>query len=203
MASSFSAHLAALGERGAEDLPMSQLASLSRSIHSGMDQLLAGRDPLVLSAALAVLERCQELAEEQGFFSQNEGLDDVQTSDLALFLVPFVLAELLCSAPASSPAQRLRQVVAAAASYTRFLDRLGQYGMLDEVSSKHLQAQDEGMTGNPQYRREAKIERFKQDKEINAQLQRIEKLREMRSRRVSEGCMHACGHACEGKSTCM
>ena len=135
---------------------------------------------------------------QAGVCSNNEEADDLSTQDLPLLIVPFTRAELLSGAACpGGPTQRVRMVQAAISYYSRFLHRLEMYRLLGAVAARQYEAvaeaegdsRDSGALvpsssspspharGNLNDRRQAKIDRFKAEREIKSKLEQIESKR--------------------------
>ncbi|KAG1663370.1 hypothetical protein FOA52_007107 [Chlamydomonas sp. UWO 241] len=173
--------LAAL-EGDVDGMSMGRCAALCVSIHEGLDALTGSRDAGLMETAMQVLRRTAALVDAQGVFSANEEGDDIATSSLRLLLVPFVEAELLASSPApDGPHMRYRQVVAAQEAYSHFLHRLAQYSLMGDLAGRQYAGEEDvgesAGASNPGDRRTAKIERFKEEKQLQAALADIERRR--------------------------
>lgn len=158
------------GTPDASSLPLGVLYSRSAAIHEHLDRIVGSKDPHLVSKALEICQNCERVVESQGIFSANEDQEDLSTSDMRYLLAPYHTAELLSSSPVASPSQRLEQVQAAERGYSRFLHRLDQYKLLGDLGSKMYKHEEEHGALDPNTKRMLKIEKFKQDKNINAQL---------------------------------
>ena len=134
----------------------------------------------------------QSLIESEGCFSSNEESDDIKTSDLPLLMVPYAIGEVFSTcpnspsspSPSSSTTHRLSLVTQALSHYNAFLSRLHNYKLLGELASaQFVKDEDEGEEEesgarvrrlDPTTKRQEKIDRFKREKALSAQIQRIE-----------------------------
>eukprot|EP00798_Chlamydomonas_sp_ICE-L_P011248 gene11248-18873_t len=164
-----------------DPLPLDVSFAKLLAVHARGDQIMAKGPPLS-TAALQLGEQCEIRIESQGLFSSNEEADDVTTSQLRYLLAPYMVAELHGQAPAPTVPDRavswrgrLDSVQTAIATYSRFLDRLEQYHLVGNLGMRLLGEEEErgGAIADPATKRQAKIDRFKQDKAINAQLEII------------------------------
>ncbi|KAJ9517549.1 hypothetical protein QJQ45_024965 [Haematococcus lacustris] len=163
------------------ELPLPQLYSLAYGVHRQQDEVLAQakQRPEMVAKAAAVCRQLVHAVEASALFSSNEDADDIATADLKYLLAPFYLAELLTSSPApDGPSQRLQLVKDALHCYSAFLLRCHQYGTLGGLAAKlydREEMQTEAQDANS--KRAAKIERFKADKALKAQLAVLEQRR--------------------------
>ncbi|KAF2121560.1 TAP42-like protein [Lophiotrema nucula] len=129
-----------------------------------------------LRDALATYEACLQQSEHVSLFSPNETLDDVSSSDLQYMAINFQLAELgqKITGDISSRKQNLLQ---ARTYYERFLKLLDSYDMLSKSDSRLFETYTEDKANfstapkDAALRRDAKISRFKQEKELKQKLQ--------------------------------
>ncbi|KAL5362373.1 TAP42-like protein [Aspergillus floccosus] len=128
-----------------------------------------------VSATITKLEECQRLVDVLSLFSSNEPLEDIATVDLQYLTVPYHLADLLQRSYSSDRESSLRRALA---QYERFLARLDDYELLNDKDKKLY----ERYTANPfsfsltlgndaAARREIKIARFKEEKELKQRLE--------------------------------
>ncbi|KAJ1532325.1 hypothetical protein ONE63_000932 [Megalurothrips usitatus] len=133
------------------------------------------------------LEDATRLVSISGLFSSNESIEEVPTSNIKYFLLPALLGTLtlkLCVA------DRLEVITTAEVYFRDFLQRCKDYGVIDTEIPPAVEIPDEesatdmvnamhtnrGMDLAAMARqRHAKIERFKQQKELEAQLLTLRK----------------------------
>ncbi|KAF7591233.1 hypothetical protein BBP40_001838 [Aspergillus hancockii] len=136
-----------------------------------------------VNATIAKFEECGRLVEVLSLFSSNEPLEDISTGDLPYLTAAYHLAELLQRSYSSDRVSSLRR---AFEQYEKFLTRLDDYELLNDKDKKLY----ERYTANPTSfsltsvndaaaRREVKINRFKEEKELK---QRLEYLSNNQSR---------------------
>ncbi|MCJ1447653.1 MAG: hypothetical protein MMC23_008164 [Stictis urceolatum] len=166
-----------------------------------------------LRSALSAFEECQRFASSISLFSPNETLDDISSADLPYLSIDYHLATLLPRFPLSStssgapdPAPRRQLVSSAQDGYGSFLSRLDDYFLLSPSDRKlHARwtANRDAFTllsaSDPAQRRETKIARFRQEKELKAQLETLEEASKsitvdedtVRRLRIKELSLHA------------
>jgi hypothetical protein len=134
-----------------------------------------------LLATITAYEDCERLADRVSLFSANESLDDVASADLPYFLLHYYIAELVLKITSTGPdvhVQRKKNVKRAQASYVDFLKRLDGYDMLESRDVKQFERYREdplqfstASTTDAAARRETKINRFRQEKELKQKLE--------------------------------
>ncbi len=82
--------------------PLPALFSRCHSVHMNQDQLLASRDPELISAAVELLYRADTAVQAAGIFSSNEDQEDLATADVKYLLIPYYRGSLLASAPVAT-----------------------------------------------------------------------------------------------------
>ncbi|GAQ44250.1 hypothetical protein AtubIFM55763_011538 [Aspergillus tubingensis] len=128
-----------------------------------------------VNATIAKLEECQRQVGLLSLFSSNEPLEDISTTDIQYLTVEYHLADLLQRTYSSDREALLRRALG---QYERFLARLDDYDVLNEKDKKLF----ERYTSNPTSfsltttndaatRREVKINRFKEEKELKQKLE--------------------------------
>ncbi|KJK68467.1 TAP42-like family protein [Aspergillus parasiticus SU-1] len=128
-----------------------------------------------VNATIAKLEECARLVAVLSLFSSNEPLEDIATGDLPYLTVSYHLAELLQRSYTSDRVSSLRRALE---QYERYLTRLDDYELLNDKDKKLY----ERYTANPASfsltpvndaaaRREVKINRFREEKELKQRLQ--------------------------------
>ncbi|KAF9888705.1 hypothetical protein FE257_008463 [Aspergillus nanangensis] len=128
-----------------------------------------------VSATITKFDECQRLVDMLSLFSSNEPLEDITTGDLQYLTVPYHLADLLQRSYTSDRESSLQRALA---QYEQFLARLYDYELLNDKDKKFY----ERYTANPSSfsltlgndaaaRRELKIARFKEEKELKQRLE--------------------------------
>lgn len=139
-------------------------------------QYEANQDDLAL--ALKLYEECLQTITKVSLFSDNEGLEDINTSDLPYLLVSYRIADLLQKIPIASPLERRVALRTTRERYERFLHLLDSYSILSASDAKLLELYHEDperfstiSTTDPAARRNAKIANFKHEKELKQKLE--------------------------------
>lgn len=128
-----------------------------------------------LTSAIATYEECLKVARQVSLFSPNESLEDINSGDLQYLLINYHLAELIQRITSGN---RKANVLKARQCYESFLKLLDQYDMFSKAdSSMYEQYMDSpdtfatASTTNAQARRDTKIARFKEEKELKRKLE--------------------------------
>ncbi|KAI9877075.1 MAG: Immunoglobulin (CD79A) binding protein 1 [Pleopsidium flavum] len=128
-----------------------------------------------LRAAISTFEECRRLADEISLFSQNESLEDISSGDLQYLLISYYLAELILRNNNSDRKPVLNQ---AQTFYENYLNLLDTYGVLSTSNRKlyesyldNRKAFSTASTTDVAARRESKIKRFRQEKELKGKLE--------------------------------
>ncbi|OCK73730.1 type 2A phosphatase-associated protein 42 [Lepidopterella palustris CBS 459.81] len=129
----------------------------------------------LLAAAIATYEECLRVVAQVGLFSPNETLDDISSGDLQYMLINYHLAELLLRITGGDRKSYLKD---ARVDYERFLKLLDSYDILSKSDArlleKYLDNEDTfsmASTTDAAARRETKISRFKEEKELKRKLE--------------------------------
>ncbi|KAF2873407.1 type 2A phosphatase-associated protein 42 [Massariosphaeria phaeospora] len=129
-----------------------------------------------LTTAIATYEQCLKLSEQISLFSPNETLDDVSSSDLQYMASSYHLAELVQKITSDVAARKLN-LLTARGHYERFLKLLDSYDVLEKPDATLFEAYIEdrnafstASTRDAAARRDAKIARFRQEKELKKKL---------------------------------
>jgi len=157
------------------------LPSTFRTAQELREQVNAGTIPSNNAAPQLVqlLSRCAALVSSLGLFSPNETLEDIATSELQYLLVDFYLGDALNRKGSLVPAERKQTVQAARSAWESFLRRLDQYDILRPEDAKlwerYLDNRStfEVAAGDATKRRETKINRFKDEKELKRKLEML------------------------------
>ncbi|KAF2682136.1 type 2A phosphatase-associated protein 42 [Lentithecium fluviatile CBS 122367] len=131
-----------------------------------------------LTTAIATYESCLKLAEQVSLFSPNEILDDVSSSDIQYMSISFHVAELVQKIRITDVADRKKNLLRARDYYERFVKLLDAYDVLGKSDVKlweaYLENKDQFSTASTQdaaARREAKITRFREEKDLKRKLE--------------------------------
>ncbi|KKK13665.1 tapA protein [Aspergillus rambellii] len=127
-----------------------------------------------VNATIAKFEECHRLIGALSMFSSNELLEDLSTSDLPYLTVEYHLAELLQRSYTSDRELTLQRALG---QYEKYLARLEDYELLDDKDKKLYEryvAKPSSFsltpTNDAATRREVKITRFKEEKELKQRL---------------------------------
>ncbi|KAF1994790.1 type 2A phosphatase-associated protein 42 [Amniculicola lignicola CBS 123094] len=130
-----------------------------------------------LKTTIATYEECLELSESVSLFSPNETLDDVSSSDLQYMAICFQLAELVQKIT-GGVSERKETLQRARENYEKFLKLLDLYDILEKSDAKLLALYKENRnafstasTTDVAARRDAKIARFRQEKELKTKIE--------------------------------
>jgi immunoglobulin-binding protein 1 len=131
-----------------------------------------------LGFALKSYEECLQIISKISLYSLNEGLEDLNTSDLPYLLINYRIAELLQKISFTSPLGRTAILKNTREAYERFLHLIDSYSLLSQGDAKLFEAYNEDpesfstlSTSDPAARRNAKIANFKQEKELKQKLE--------------------------------
>jgi immunoglobulin-binding protein 1 len=129
----------------------------------------------MLSSVVRDLERCQKLVVELSIFSPNEELEDISTQNIQYLTIDYHLAELKMKAYDQNRLDSLKRCFLLLES---FLERLDLYRMLSTTDRKLFERFRENRskftlvgTSNAEERRNAKIKRFQEEKELKKKLE--------------------------------
>lgn len=146
-----------------------------------------------LRAAISTFEECRRLADELSLFSQNESLEDISSGDLQwshcvryvenqrtdrmhrFLLISYYLAELILR---DNKSDRKIVLNGAQKSYEKYLNLLDTYELLSASDRKlyeryldNSKAFSTASTTDVAARRDTKIKRFRQEKELKGKLE--------------------------------
>ncbi|KAL1955150.1 hypothetical protein VTO42DRAFT_8965 [Malbranchea cinnamomea] len=129
----------------------------------------------LLDSAISTFEKCQTLVSKLSLFSTNESLEDIATADLQYLTLDYLFAEVLQRVFGSDRLKNLRRT---RAEYERYLERLDNYGLLSSDDKKLYERYLENPNSfsltpmnDAAARREAKIARFREEKELKQRLE--------------------------------
>ncbi|KAK9413861.1 putative Type 2A phosphatase-associated protein 42 [Seiridium unicorne] len=135
-----------------------------------------------LELALKSYEECLQIINSISLFSENEGLEDINTTELPYLLVNYRIAELLQKVSVTSPVDRKAALQTTRDAYERFLFTLDAYSILSSSDAKLFESYVEDPeafstipTKDPGARRNAKIANFKQEQELKRKLEYMRK----------------------------
>lgn len=154
------------------------MTSLGHEFRSGKLQLreleaTVQHDDKGLHSAISMFEHCQELVARLQLFSGDESLEDVSTSEIQYLNVELYLAQL----HEMRQSNRKEAVEHSRSLYMQFLSHCEAYGLLED--RRVLARLRSGLTSiadDPPSKREARIIRFKLEKQLQASLQSLESL---------------------------
>ncbi|KAK5078088.1 Type 2A phosphatase-associated protein 42 [Lithohypha guttulata] len=158
---------------------LSDLFKQAKSDQNDLDNLDPRSDDFkaLLASCLSTLQQCSQLVDRLALFSSNEDIDDVSTSDIRYLGIDYLLAELTMRS--YSPTDRKVQLDEASQMFERVVTRLDEYSLLRAASKKLLEAYKDGPrtfrivpeTAGMEAKRNTKIRRFQEEKELKARLQ--------------------------------
>lgn len=130
----------------------------------------------LLSSCISTLKKCSELVDRLALFSTNEEVEDVSTSNLQYLGVDYSLAELTLKS--YSPTDRKGQLNEASELLESFLTRLNEYSLLRDSNRRLFESYKDSRStfriipdsANPEAKRNTKIKRFQDEKELKSQL---------------------------------
>lgn len=130
----------------------------------------------LLNSCIKVLSRCVELVDRLALFSPNEEVEDISTSNIQFLGIPYILADL--GMTGYSTADRRGQLIGTGRQLSDFLERLNDYDVLSRDDKKLFDTYKEnrngfrivGVNAGMETRRNVKIKRFQEEKELNSRL---------------------------------
>ncbi|KAF7158436.1 hypothetical protein CNMCM5623_003439 [Aspergillus felis] len=140
-----------------------------------------------VNETIAKFEECQRLVGQLSLFSSNEPLEDIATGDIQYLTVDYLLADILQRTYTSDREATIRRALEL---YEKYLSRLDDYGLLNDNEKKlhERYISDPSSfsltpTNDAATRREVKLSRFREEKELK---QRLEYLSNNRSQLQSD-----------------
>ncbi|KAL1597795.1 Type 2A phosphatase-associated protein 42 [Paraconiothyrium brasiliense] len=134
-----------------------------------------------LTNAIATYEACLTLSEQVSLFSPNESLDDVSSSDIQYMSINYHLSDLIQKIKSQDISERKANLLKARDHYERFIKLLDSYDVLSPSDAKLYETYKEdksnfsvASTRDAAARREAKIGRFREEKELKRKLAHIQ-----------------------------
>ncbi|KAH9882093.1 hypothetical protein J1614_001265, partial [Plenodomus biglobosus] len=134
-----------------------------------------------LTMTIATYEECLKLAEQVSLFSPNETLEDISSSELQYMAINHHLAELVQKISSTDISLRKQNLLRARTYYEKFLKLLDSYDLLSKADTKLFEAYTEDKnnfttanTRDAAARREAKINRFREEKELKRKLEYLQ-----------------------------
>ncbi|KAL2821631.1 TAP42-like protein [Aspergillus granulosus] len=132
-----------------------------------------------VNATIAKLEECQRLVGALSMFSSNELLEDIATSDLPYLTVDYLIAELLQRSYNADREATLQRVLQ---QFETYLARIDDYALLNPKDKKLYDRYVANptsfsltQTNDAATRRDVKISRFKEEKELKQRLEYLAK----------------------------
>ncbi|KAF4555625.1 TAP42-like protein [Elsinoe fawcettii] len=129
----------------------------------------------VLNAALSEYQNALQTADKVSIFSPNETLDDVSTNDIRYFLLRYYLADLTLKRTGGNRKAHLKEAQSLSLA---FLKQLDSYDILNKTDADLLERALEMpdtfsivSSSDSTTRREIKIRRFKEEKELKQRLE--------------------------------
>ncbi|KAJ4296912.1 Type 2A phosphatase-associated protein 42 [Kalmusia sp. IMI 367209] len=134
-----------------------------------------------LTSAIATYESCLALSEQVSLFSPNESLDDVSSSDIQYMSISYHVADLIQKLRNREVSERKACLLRARTYYERFVKLLDAYDVLGKSDAKLWESYLEdkanfstASTRDAAARRDAKIARFREEKELKRKLEYIQ-----------------------------
>ncbi|GIJ86114.1 hypothetical protein Asppvi_004987 [Aspergillus pseudoviridinutans] len=128
-----------------------------------------------VNETIAKFEECQRLVGQLSLFSSNEPLEDIATGDIQYLTVDYLLADILQRTYTSDRESTLRRALEL---YEKYLSRLDDYGLLNDNEKKlHERYISDPTsfsltpTNDAATRREVKLSRFREEKELKQRLE--------------------------------
>lgn len=127
-----------------------------------------------LAATISAYEQCLVIADHLSLFSPNESIDDISSSNIQYLLLHYRLADLVLR---QTTGTRNAVLVRAQTSYSAYLKQLDQYDLLSAADATLYERYREApttfstaSTSDPAKRRETKIARFREEKDLKQKL---------------------------------
>ncbi|KAF2838658.1 type 2A phosphatase-associated protein 42 [Patellaria atrata CBS 101060] len=131
-----------------------------------------------LTSAITTYEQCLKAADQISLFSSNETLDDISSNDLQYLIIEFHLAELVLKITGGDRKSYLNR---SRTHLERFLKRLDSYDILSKTDSRLYQKYEDApdafstaSTTDAAARRDIKIARFREEKELKKKLEHLQ-----------------------------
>ncbi|KAH2969417.1 hypothetical protein KXV49_005377 [Aspergillus fumigatus] len=128
-----------------------------------------------VNATIAKFEECQRLVAQLSLFSSNEPLEDIATGDIQYLTVDYLLADILQRTYTSDRESTIRRALEL---YEKYLSRLDDYGLLNDNEKKLHERYISNPssfsltpTNDAATRREVKLSRFREEKELKQRLE--------------------------------
>jgi immunoglobulin-binding protein 1 len=158
------------------------LSSTFASAESLREQIASGSLPSneALPKLIQLYTQCAKLIHTLSLFSPNETLEDISSSELQYLLVDYFLADALFRQQSQGGPARKETVLEARSIWERFLRRLDEYELLNKQESRlwelYLEDRDAFEVGgglDATGRRQMKITRFREEKNMKAKLEAL------------------------------
>lgn len=131
-----------------------------------------------LLAAISLYEQCLSIADRISLFSPNESLEDIASVDLQYLLLHYRVADLCLKINGRNRKANLQR---GQAELGRYLKQLDHYDILPKSDATLLELYQESpntfstaSTADAAARRETKIKRFKEEKELKKKLEYLQ-----------------------------
>ena len=155
-----------------EDITLSVL--LARTLTS-CDSLLTSpslstaSSQSTLTAILSSLSLCASLIDHLSLLSANESIEELSTSTIRCFLVPYYAGMVELQRRTKDYKSRMEALNISKKQLELFLNRCEQYQVVDEQTRRKLFMLGNG-SNDPARRREAKIAQYKEEKALQARI---------------------------------
>mmetsp|Transcript_17921 Transcript_17921/g.34676 ORF Transcript_17921/g.34676 Transcript_17921/m.34676 type:complete len:325 (-) Transcript_17921:170-1144(-) len=150
---------------GAEGISLGALYAEGAALHA---QVVDGSgDQTSVRRGASVLRRLSETVEKADLYSRNEALDDVATGDLKFLLARFYLGEVLMQVQGPDRVVLLKGAKEQFDAFLQMCESLGVLTTIDRELYRHEGPMDPGQ------KRDTKIARFKQERELKTRLDQI------------------------------
>ena len=164
-----------------EPQSLSALYEAAESKRSELEAIPSALHPSytsTLSETIALYTQCLEQISAVSLFSPNESLEDLSTSSLPYLSINFYLADLVQKRPNLSPKERGAALAQSRHAHERFLSTLENYSLISPPHDRLLERyrDDEARfqvistAGDPQKRRDAKIQNYRMEKDLKDRL---------------------------------
>jgi immunoglobulin-binding protein 1 len=131
-----------------------------------------------LEKTIATYIQCLKKTEDFSLFSPNETLEDISSSDIQYMAISYHLAELIQKVFTPEVSSRKEHLLQARARYELFLKLLDSHDMLSKGDAKLFESYNDDKqnfstvsTKDAAARRDVKIARFREEKELKRKLE--------------------------------
>ncbi|KAJ7949885.1 PP2A regulatory subunit TAP46 [Quillaja saponaria] len=163
-----------MGEFNMEEISLPALFEQARKIHTTATEY--GADQELVKKGCKALEKCEDMRSKLGLFSANESKDDISTTNLKYFMVPFYLGELTEKVLDDDRIQILK------ASHAKLKEFISFCEAMELVPQEELEFCAQSNSNPSADRRAQKIDRFKRQRAAESKLLEIKERKERRGR---------------------